>query len=97
MNTNTGFVMHSGWERSKELDCSRPATMLAAILATLAAHAAGAATFHVATTGIDAQPGTKAQPFASVERAVEAARGSPDVAASGSACRPRCGGLRNPR
>jgi len=77
MNINTGFVMRSGEERSTADFRSRLAIRLAAILATLVSHATSAATFHVATTGNDAQRGTREQPFASAERAVDAARGSP--------------------
>jgi hypothetical protein len=40
----------------------------------LAAARVGAADFHVATNGSDANPGTRSQPFASLERAREAAR-----------------------
>ena len=54
--------------------------MKSMIVSMLTAVSAGAAEFHVATTGSDANPGTAEQPFATLERARDAVRATPPVA-----------------
>jgi hypothetical protein len=74
MTPNTDSMARSGGKTPAANGLNQLAALFIAVLATLVAHAAGAATFHVATTGNDAHPGTQEQPFASVERALDAAR-----------------------
>ncbi|HSA01441.1 MAG TPA: right-handed parallel beta-helix repeat-containing protein, partial [Candidatus Paceibacterota bacterium] len=56
------------------MNLNRPLTLRALLLALLPATTILAAEFFVVPTGSDANPGTRAQPFASVHRAQQAAR-----------------------
>src|SRR5207249_5929857 len=53
---------------------SQPALLIVCLAACLAAEPASATDFYVATNGSDANPGTRAKPFATLERARDAAR-----------------------
>jgi len=61
----------------KRRTCILTATILTAGTLILACHGALADTLYVAIQGNDAHPGTKEQPFATVERGVEATRALP--------------------